>query len=144
MTRYRWVDSRKAEGFAVTDACAVAQVSTSAFYAWHATASRGPTSAELEQAYLTNAIIGIHRDSGGTYGAPRVTAALRQAGWAGGRKRAERLMRDNNVVGAPAAQGAHHHPRRAGAAGARPARARIQPRSTRYRLVRRHHVCAHR
>lgn len=99
MTRYRWVDSRKAEGFMVTDACAVAQVSTSAFYAWHATASCGPTAAELEEAYLINAIVDVHRDSGGSYGAPRVTAALRRAGWRINRKRVERLMRTNDIVG---------------------------------------------
>lgn len=99
MTRYRWVDSRKAEGFAVTHACAVAGVSTSAFYAWHTTGSRGPTPAELEEAYLINAIVDVHRGSGGSYGAPRVTAALRRAGWRINRKRVERLMRANNVVG---------------------------------------------
>lgn len=87
MTRYRWVDFRKAEGFTVTDACAVARVSTSAFYTWHATASRGPTGEQLEEAYLINAIVDVHRDSGGSYGAPRVTAALRRAPSQRGRHR---------------------------------------------------------
>ena len=34
MTRCRWVDSRKAEGFPVTMACTVAGVSTTTFYDW--------------------------------------------------------------------------------------------------------------
>lgn len=99
MTRYRWVDSRRAEGFPVTQACAVAQVSTSAFYDWHAGGRHGPTPAELDEAYLVNAIIDIHRDSDGTYGAPRVTIALRRAGWPVNRKRVEQMMRENNIVG---------------------------------------------
>ena len=42
MTRCRWVDSRKAEGFPVTMACTVAGVSTTTFYDWLAAAQRGP------------------------------------------------------------------------------------------------------
>lgn len=99
MTRYRWVDSRKAEGFPVTHACAVAQTSTSAFYDWLAAGRQGPTSYERDEAYLVNAIIDIHRGSGGTYGVPRVSVALRRAGWPVNRKKVERLMRENNVVG---------------------------------------------
>lgn len=77
----------------------MAQVSTSAFYEWLAAGRHGPTPAELNEAYLLNAIIDIHRGSGGTYGVPRVAAALRRAGWPVNRKRVERLMRENNVVG---------------------------------------------
>jgi transposase InsO family protein len=99
VTRYRWVDSRKAEGFPVTQACAVAQVSPSAFHDWLTVSRHGPTLAESDEAYLVNAIIDIHRGSGGTYGVPRVTAALRRAGWRVNRKRVERLMRANHVVG---------------------------------------------
>lgn len=77
----------------------MAQVSTSAFYEWLAAGRHGPTPAELNEAYLLNAIIDIHRGSGGTYGVARVAAALRRAGWPVNRKRVERLMRENNVVG---------------------------------------------
>jgi len=99
VTRYRWVDSRKAEGFPVTDACAAAAVSTSAFYAWAATGRDGPTEGERDEAYLVNAIIDVHRGSSGTYGVPRVSAALRRGGWPVNRKKVARLMRENNVVG---------------------------------------------
>ena len=34
MSRYRWIDARKAEGFPCRIACATAGVSTSAYYDW--------------------------------------------------------------------------------------------------------------
>ena len=36
MTRYRWVLDRKAEGFPITMACKVAEVSRQAFHDWPA------------------------------------------------------------------------------------------------------------
>lgn len=99
MTRYRWVDSRRAEGFLVTLACAVAGVSTSAFYAWLHAMRHAPTPAQMEQAYLINAIIDVHRDSDGAYGVPRVARQLRHDGWPVNHKRVERLMRANGIVG---------------------------------------------
>jgi transposase InsO family protein len=99
VTRYRWVDSRRAEGFLVTLACAVAGVSTSAFYAWLTAMRHGPMPAQLEEAYLINAIIDVHRGSDGAYGVPRVARQLRHDGWPVNRKRIERLMRENRVVG---------------------------------------------
>ena len=35
MSRYRFVSTMKAEGFAVTAACEAAEVSTSAYWGWH-------------------------------------------------------------------------------------------------------------
>jgi putative transposase len=99
VTRYRWVDSRKAEGFPVTIACAVAGVSASGFYAWRQTMRTGATPAQLLQAYLINAIIDVHRGSGGSYGAPRIVKQLRRDGWLVNRKRIGRLMREHNIVG---------------------------------------------
>ena len=99
MTRYRWVDSRKAEGFPVTAACAVAAVSTSMFYQWTAKATAGPTDAELDEAYLVNAMFDIHADCDGVYGSPRMTAALIRSGWAVNHKRVERLMRHYGLFG---------------------------------------------
>lgn len=99
MTRYRWVDSRRAEGFAVTLACAVAGVSTSAFYAWWQRLRHGPSARERDEAYLVNAILDCHRDSDGAYGLPRITAQLRRDGWAVNRKRIARLMREHGIVG---------------------------------------------
>ncbi len=78
MTRYRCVDDQKAAGFAVTQACAVMQVSTSAYYGWHA--GRGAR-AEREQrdAQLLGEITAIHR-AHPDYGSPRVTVELARRG----------------------------------------------------------------
>ena len=103
MTRYRCVAARKAEGFAVTHACDAAEVSRSAFYDWAAQPD-GPTQAEVDEAYLIDEIVDIHRTSGGTYGQPRVTPELARRGWVANHKRVERLMADNGIVG--------HHPRK--------------------------------
>jgi transposase InsO family protein len=46
-----------------------------------------------------NEMIDIHRDSEGTYGSPRVTAALRRQGYCVNHKRAERLMGTYGIVG---------------------------------------------
>lgn len=99
MTRYRWVDSRRVEGFLVTLACAVAGVSTSAFYAWLSAMRTGPSPAQLGEAYLINEIIDLHRGSDGAYGVPRIARELRRAGWRVNHKRVERLMREHSIVG---------------------------------------------
>ena len=91
MTRYRCVDARKADGYPVADACAAAGVSTSAYYAWAATRRAGPTPRQRAEGRLVAAIRRIHTTSDGTYGAPRVTRELRDAGHHVNHKRVERL-----------------------------------------------------
>ena len=99
MSRYRCVDARKAEQFPVTAACAAAGVSASAYYAWVARREHGPSHAELAETDLVGEIRTIHADSGGVYGAPRVTAELHRHGWIVNRKRVERLMRSHGLIG---------------------------------------------
>ena len=41
----------------------------------------------------------IHKNSRGTYGSPRVHRALKDGGYSVGKKRVERLMRENGLVG---------------------------------------------
>jgi putative transposase len=48
---------------------------------------------------LVGEIRRIHARSGGTYGAPRITAELRRRGWWVNHKRVERLMRAHGVAG---------------------------------------------
>lgn len=48
---------------------------------------------------LTTAIKRIHKESNGTYGAPRVHAQLRREGYRVGRKRVARLMRAAGLRG---------------------------------------------
>lgn len=97
MTAYRWVDDRKAEGFQVRPACRVAQVSTSAYYAWAGRRHSEPTRAEVEEAYLVNAMIDLHTEHDQTYGWRRMAAALRRAGWKVNHKKVARLMRKYRI-----------------------------------------------
>ena len=99
MSRYRHVDAMKAEGFPIAAACRAAEVARSAYYAWKAAEMAGPTSAELEEAYLVNAIIDLHAGSDATYGSPRVTKELHRRGYCVNHKRTERLMAANGIVG---------------------------------------------
>jgi transposase InsO family protein len=97
------VTARKAEGFAVTDACAAAAVSRSAYYDWLG-ADDGPSDEQWDEAADLNRIIDIHAASDGTYGQPRVTAQLALDGHRVNHKRVERLMREHGLQG--------HRPRR--------------------------------
>jgi putative transposase len=99
VTRYRWVAARKAEGFPITAACKVAEVSTTAFDDWRRRQAAGPTDAERTEAALVAAIREIHKETDGTYGEPRMTPELRDRGWAVNHKRVERLMRVHGIVG---------------------------------------------
>jgi transposase InsO family protein len=74
-------------------------VSTSAWYAWAASAAQGPSRRQREEAELVAEIRTIHTDSHGTYGSPRVHAELRRRGWGVNRKRVERLMGAHGIVG---------------------------------------------
>ena len=96
--RYRCVDAQKAAGFPVVAACPAAGVSTSAYYAWTASA-QGAAERHRKEVRLVGEIRRIHARSGGTYGAPRVTVELRRRGQAVNHKRVERLMRTHGIVG---------------------------------------------
>ncbi len=77
--------------------CRVLQVSRSAFYAWRAE----PKRRQQSDAELAVHIKGIHRESRGTYGSPRITVALRREGIHVNRKRVARVMREQGVRGIP-------------------------------------------
>ena len=99
MTRYRWVTARKAEGFPITMACKVAEVSRQAFCDWRMAEAAGPTDAELAESELVSQIRAIHDEFDGTYGEPRITEELARRGWPTNHKRVERLMRLHGIVG---------------------------------------------
>ena len=99
MTRYRWVAARKAEGFPITMACKVAEVSRQAFGDWRARQAGGPSDAEQAEAALVAEIRGIHGEFDGIYGEPRITEELARRGRTVNHKRVERLMRVNGIVG---------------------------------------------
>lgn len=96
MTRYRFIDAKRAE-FGVRRCSRAVGVSPASFYDWH---RRGPSLRSQADQRLLNQIRRIHRDSGGAYGAPRVHAELQIAcGVKVGRKRVARLMRTEGLVG---------------------------------------------
>ena len=98
MTRYRWIDARKAEGAEIVAACKVAQVSTSSYYDWRAKVAWGPTEAEWDEAIIVNEIVDIHRNHDDSYGSPRMTSELARRGLCVNHKRTERLMAVNGIV----------------------------------------------
>jgi transposase InsO family protein len=99
VTRYLWVTARKAEGFPITAACEMAEVSRQAFNDWRARQAAGPTPAEVAEAELVEEIREIHGELDGVYGEPRITPELVGRGWRVNHKRVERLMRIHGIVG---------------------------------------------
>jgi putative transposase len=99
VTWYRWVAARKAEGFPITMACAVADVSRQAFHDWRARTTAGPTAEELAEAELVELMRAIHAEFDATYGEPRMTVELANRGRVVNHKRVRRLMRLHGIVG---------------------------------------------
>jgi transposase InsO family protein len=96
MSRYRFIAAEKAAGRGVRRACALLNVSRSAFYQW---TNAMPSRRAREDAVLGQRIGRIHAASRGTYGAPRVHHQLRREGLSCGRKRVARLMVKQGVAG---------------------------------------------
>jgi putative transposase len=93
---FRFIAAEKAD-HSISLMCRVLGVSRSGFHAWE---RRPPSVRALADAWLSDLIGAIHRESRGTYGARRVHAALRQQAIRVGRKRVERLMRAQRLSGA--------------------------------------------
>jgi putative transposase len=84
----------KRVAFPVGPMCRVLGVSSSGYYAWRKRPVAPKTKAD---ALLAVEVVGAHRRSRGTYGSPRVHAELRARGTRVGRKRVERLMREQGI-----------------------------------------------
>ncbi len=93
--KFAFIDEEKAT-WPVVVMCEVLAVSCSGFYAWKA---RPASARALEDAKLVVAIKAAHKAGRGAYGSPRVFRALRKQGKRVGKKRVERLMRLEGVVG---------------------------------------------
>lgn len=98
MKLYRFIEAEKASGHRVKPACALLEVSRSAYYDWCAKGEQG-SRRKQEDAVLAKRVASIHRESRGTYGAPRVTAQLRREGTPCGQKRVARLMESLDLCG---------------------------------------------
>lgn len=96
MKVYPFIAAEKAAAGNVVRACSVLSVSRSAYYEW----SRNTRTARTrEDDQLAGLVERIHRESRGTYGAPRVHQKLRQDGIHTSRKRVARLMASRGLAG---------------------------------------------
>jgi transposase InsO family protein len=92
--RYRCIASERGI-LPVGRACRLLKVSASEYYAW---LKRVEAPAKRDDSELVAQIQEVFAHSRGTYGSPRVTAALRQRGVVCNRKRVARLMRQHHLV----------------------------------------------
>ncbi|WP_432927968.1 IS3 family transposase [Microbispora sp. CA-135349] len=91
-----FIEAEKQGGHNVKRACELPEVSRAAFYA-RRNPTPGPRAVRDNQ--LSERIGGVHRESRGTYGAPRIHAALQHEGERCGRRRVARLMRALGLQG---------------------------------------------
>ena len=96
MNVYPFIEAEKVEQRNVAKACALLEVSRSAFYEW---SKHTPSAREIADAELAERIEQIHDRSRGTYGWPRVHAELRRDGVRVAGKRVARIMRQRGLIG---------------------------------------------
>ena len=77
--------------------CRVLEVSRSGYYKWRTTRLDTPRRNELR---LKLEVAAIHRESGGTYGSPRIYVEMMARGCGVGRHKVARLMREQGRAGA--------------------------------------------
>lgn len=97
MNVYPFIEAERVAGAGcVRRACLLLKVSRAAFYAW---SSGALCERRLADDDLLERILAAHKASRGTYGAPRITRALRAADLRVGRKRVARLMARRGLAG---------------------------------------------
>ncbi|WP_424883035.1 IS3 family transposase [Streptomyces sp. SLBN-8D4] len=84
--------------FGVKRLCAILGIARSSFYYWRRTAA-DRAARQAADARLASRIRAVHRESDGTYGVPRITAELREAGERVNHKRIARVMRGAGLAG---------------------------------------------
>ena len=92
----RFVDDHQAD-YPITVLCRLVELSRATFYRW---ANPDLSDRYLDDAYLANEIVDIHRTSRRTYGSPRVWGQLRRSGVRVGEKRVARIMAEIGLIGA--------------------------------------------
>ena len=91
-----FIEAEKTAGHSVQKTCALFEVSTSAFYARR---KGTPSARQLSDAELLCQISVIHKESKGTYGAPRIHKELLHRHVAVGKRKVTRLMRAAGLEG---------------------------------------------
>lgn len=97
MSRFQFVDEHRTR-WSVKRLCAALEVSTQGYYQWKRREPARAAKAAADAA-ATARIKAAHAASKGAYGAPRITACLREDGEAINRKRVARLMRRVGIEG---------------------------------------------
>lgn len=92
--RLPFIDFHK-EDHEVVKMCSLYGVSASGYYAWR---SRPPSRRAVEDKEILERIRGAFEKSRQTYGSPRIHQVLRRQGEAIGKRRVERIMRDNGIT----------------------------------------------
>ncbi|WRZ44516.1 IS3 family transposase [Streptomyces sp. NBC_00151] len=84
--------------YGVKRLCTILGIARSSFYYWRRTAE-DRAARQAADARLAARIRAVHRESDGTYGVPRITAELREAGERVNHKRIARVMRGAGLAG---------------------------------------------
>jgi transposase len=93
------IDALTGQGINVRHACRTLEVSESGYYAWK---DRPTSPRALRRIWLAGEIVTVHKASGGTYGAHRVTAELKHGrGISVGHNAVELIMRELGIKGLP-------------------------------------------
>ncbi len=95
--RYRCIDRRRHQ-YSVHMMCRLLRVSRSGYYAWRVRPESRRVAKDRE---ITRVIRRVHAESRGVYGSPRIRAELQDEGYACGRHKVARLMREAGLRGCP-------------------------------------------
>jgi putative transposase len=91
-----FIEAEQAAAHSTKRCCELLEVSRAAYYERR---HQAPSAREETDKELLGEIVAIHKESDGTYGSPRVHAALKRTGRQVGRRRVRRLMRSHGLEG---------------------------------------------